>query len=83
MITRDSDITRDYDRLRVRKLRLKLYPINPEVLDEMVEYYSARAGEYEDWWERRGRYAMAEDTRQRWFAERDQVYRAFVVSVLH
>jgi demethylmenaquinone methyltransferase/2-methoxy-6-polyprenyl-1,4-benzoquinol methylase len=52
-------------------------PIDSAVLDEMVEYYRARAAEYEDWWERRGRYQMAVGARQRWFAERSELYRVF------
>jgi len=52
-------------------------PVEPEVLGEMVEYYRARADEYDDWWERRGRYTMSGETSRRWFAEREEVYRAF------
>ncbi|MBL7256432.1 class I SAM-dependent DNA methyltransferase [Paractinoplanes lichenicola] len=45
------------------------------LLDEQRAYYEARAGEYDEWWYRQGRYALAPDERERWltavaFAER-------------
>ncbi|MGA2990110.1 MAG: class I SAM-dependent methyltransferase [Candidatus Korobacteraceae bacterium] len=52
-------------------------PVEPEVLGETVEYYRARAAEYEEWWERRGRYQMRDEAQQCWFAEREQLYRVF------
>jgi len=39
------------------------------VLAEQRRYYEQRAGEYEDWWWRRGRYAHGEEADARWFAE--------------
>jgi demethylmenaquinone methyltransferase/2-methoxy-6-polyprenyl-1,4-benzoquinol methylase len=39
------------------------------VLTEQVAYYDARAPEYEDWWFRRGRYALPADEAARWFAD--------------
>jgi len=39
------------------------------LLDEQRAYYRARAGEYEDWWYRRGRYARGSEADERWFAE--------------
>ena len=39
------------------------------VLDEQKRYYAARAGEYDDWWFRRGRYALAPDEQARWDAD--------------
>jgi SAM-dependent methyltransferase len=43
------------------------------VLAEQVRYYRDRAGEYEDWWFRRGRYDHGEAANATWFAEAAQV----------
>jgi demethylmenaquinone methyltransferase/2-methoxy-6-polyprenyl-1,4-benzoquinol methylase len=40
-----------------------------QVLGEQRRYYSERAGEYEDWWYRRGRYDHGAEGNGRWFAE--------------
>jgi demethylmenaquinone methyltransferase/2-methoxy-6-polyprenyl-1,4-benzoquinol methylase len=42
---------------------------------EMVAYYQARAGEYDDWYLRRGRYAHGPIHDQAWNAELDQATR--------
>jgi demethylmenaquinone methyltransferase/2-methoxy-6-polyprenyl-1,4-benzoquinol methylase len=42
--------------------------VEPE-LTEQVAYYEARAPEYENWWFRRGRYALPADQAARWFAD--------------
>ena len=39
------------------------------VLAEQRRYYEQRAGEYEDWWFRRGRYSHGAEADARWFAE--------------
>jgi len=39
------------------------------LLAEQARYYRERAGEYEDWWYRRGRYDRGVDVNARWFAE--------------
>lgn len=39
------------------------------MLAEQARYYRERAGEYEDWWYRRGRYDRGADANARWFAE--------------
>jgi len=39
------------------------------VLDEQRRYYAARAPEYDDWWFRRGRYALAPEAQARWDAD--------------
>jgi SAM-dependent methyltransferase len=47
-------------------------PTGPDGLDaEMVAYYTARAGEYDDWYLRRGRYAHGPVHDQAWNAELD------------
>ncbi len=40
-----------------------------DVLAEQRLYYRERAGEYEDWWYRRGRYQRGDEADARWFAE--------------
>jgi SAM-dependent methyltransferase len=37
-----------------------------EVLEEQRSYYSARAPEYDEWWQRRGRYDHGEGDAQEW-----------------
>ena len=39
------------------------------LLAEQALYYRERAGEYEDWWFRRGRYDHGHETNARWFAD--------------
>lgn len=39
------------------------------LLSEQAAYYRARAGEYDDWWFRRGRYDWGTELNQRWFDE--------------
>lgn len=46
-------------------------------LHEMAEYYRARAAEYDEWFERRGRFDRGADANARWFAELETVYAAF------
>ena len=46
------------------------------ILDEMVAYYRARAGEYDEWFERRGRNDLGPAENARWFAEADEAFAA-------
>jgi SAM-dependent methyltransferase len=39
------------------------------VLEEQKRYYAARAPEYDDWWFRRGRYALDRERKARWDAD--------------
>jgi SAM-dependent methyltransferase len=39
------------------------------VLAEQRRYYGARAGEYEDWWHRHGRYDHGPEANREWFAQ--------------
>lgn len=39
------------------------------LLAEQAHYYRERAGEYEDWWFRRGRYDHGPETNARWLAD--------------
>jgi SAM-dependent methyltransferase len=47
-----------------------------EVLGEQRRYYRARAGEYEDWWFRRGRYDHGLEANEKWFSEARAVQEA-------
>ncbi|MFI5273453.1 MAG: class I SAM-dependent methyltransferase [Ktedonobacterales bacterium] len=46
------------------------------VLDEQIAYYRARAGEYDEWFLRQGRYDRGPEANARWFAEVETVARA-------
>jgi SAM-dependent methyltransferase len=43
------------------------------LLAEQAHYYRERAGEYDDWWLRRGRYDHGEETNARWFSDAAEV----------
>jgi demethylmenaquinone methyltransferase/2-methoxy-6-polyprenyl-1,4-benzoquinol methylase len=40
-----------------------------EILENQKRYYAERAPEYEDWWYRRGRYALEPEAEARWQAD--------------
>ena len=40
-----------------------------DLLEEQIEYYRARAPEYEEWLRRQGRYSLGPEANARWFAE--------------
>jgi demethylmenaquinone methyltransferase/2-methoxy-6-polyprenyl-1,4-benzoquinol methylase len=40
-----------------------------DILRQQIEYYRARAGEYDDWFYRKGRYDKGAELNQRWFDE--------------
>jgi demethylmenaquinone methyltransferase/2-methoxy-6-polyprenyl-1,4-benzoquinol methylase len=42
-------------------------------MDQQIEYYRARAPEYDEWFFRQGRYDRGEENNRRWFAEVEQV----------
>ena len=46
------------------------------LLTEQIDYYKARAGEYDDWFMRRGRYDYGSQRNQEWFDEVEQVRQA-------
>ena len=48
-------------------------PIPPQLLDEMKDYYTARAPEYDEWWQRQGRYDRGQAQNQQWFTEIEEV----------
>ena len=50
------------------------------LLKQQIEYYRARATEYDDWFLRIGRYDRGEDHRKKWFAELEQVREALATA---
>ena len=51
-------------------------PVSSKTLNEMKDYYRARANEYDEWFYRRGRYDRGLEGNARWFAEADEVFTA-------
>lgn len=51
-------------------------PVSSRTLNEMMDYYRARANEYDEWFYRRGRYDLGPEANARWFAEVDEVFTA-------
>jgi demethylmenaquinone methyltransferase/2-methoxy-6-polyprenyl-1,4-benzoquinol methylase len=47
-----------------------------ELLDEQIRYYRSRAGEYDEWFLRRGRYDHGPERNAQWFGEVAEVARA-------
>src|SRR5579862_501972 len=43
------------------------------ILEEQIEYYRARAGEYDQWYLRQGRYDRGAELNERWFAQDREV----------
>jgi SAM-dependent methyltransferase len=41
----------------------------PDILQDQIDYYRARAGEYDEWWLRTGRYDRGPELNGRWRAE--------------
>jgi demethylmenaquinone methyltransferase/2-methoxy-6-polyprenyl-1,4-benzoquinol methylase len=60
---------------RLRSVTISDKPANlDQVLADQRDYYDARAPEYDEWWQRQGRYARDEEANARWFAEMDEVH---------
>ena len=53
------------------------HTVPPPILDEMVEYYRARAAEYDEWFYRRGRFDRGASANAAWVAESAEVFAAF------
>ena len=49
------------------------------LIEQQMEYYRARAGEYDEWFLRQGRYDHGAELNQAWFAEVEQVRAALAV----
>ena len=50
--------------------------MSTDVLQEQIAYYRARAGEYDEWFYRRGRYDYGTKANAEWFAEAAEVMKA-------
>ena len=53
------------------------------VLAEMRDYYRARAAEYDEWWDRTGRFDRGAAANATWFAEQQEVYGALAKLAPH
>ena len=49
---------------------------NDRLIEEQIAYYRSRAGEYDEWFLRQGRYDRGPELNARWFAEVEQVAQA-------
>lgn len=50
--------------------------LNDEFLAGQQAYYAARAAEYDEWWDRRGRYDHGADANERWRREQARLFAA-------
>ena len=50
-----------------------IQPVPDHLLQQQIDYYRARAGEYDEWFYRLGRYDHGEALNQQWFNEAKQV----------
>ena len=50
--------------------------VSTQTLQEMMRYYRERAGEYDEWFYREGRYDRGPESNARWFAEVDEIFAA-------
>jgi SAM-dependent methyltransferase len=57
-----------HDRLHSR-MAVKEDPLERAALEQQLDYYRARAGEYDDWWFRTGRYDRGPEANDAWLAE--------------
>jgi trans-aconitate methyltransferase len=60
-----------------------MQPTDPAILAEQVAYYRARAGEYDEWWFRTGRYDHGAELNAAWFADVGEVEAALVARLEH
>jgi len=58
-------------------------PTDPAILAEQVAYYRARAGEYDEWWFRTGRYDRGPELNAAWAADVNEVEGALVAYLDH
>jgi 2-polyprenyl-3-methyl-5-hydroxy-6-metoxy-1,4-benzoquinol methylase len=54
---------------------------NDRLLDQQVTYYRARAGEYDQWFLREGRYDRGVEHRAQWFGEVQAIRRALTAAI--
>ena len=53
------------------------HTVSPDILAEMAQYYRDRAPEYDEWFERKGRYDQGEAANAAWFADVTEAFAAF------
>jgi ubiquinone/menaquinone biosynthesis C-methylase UbiE len=53
---------------------------NINIIQQQMEYYRARAAEYDEWFYRQGRYDRGEEINRKWFAEAEIVRQALLES---
>src|SRR5215217_1383077 len=51
--------------------------VSNDVLAEMAQYYRDRAPEYDQWFERQGRYDQGDEANAAWFADVTEAFAAF------
>jgi 2-polyprenyl-3-methyl-5-hydroxy-6-metoxy-1,4-benzoquinol methylase len=56
--------------------------VSDHTLQNMQDYYRARASEYDEWFYRRGRFNRSDEANARWFAETDEVFAALEANQL-
>lgn len=54
----------------------------PDLIQQQIAYYRARAAEYNEWWYREGRYDRGAALNQRWFDEAEKV-RSALLAIPH
>jgi len=47
-----------------------------DIVQQQIDYYRARAEEYDEWWYRKGRYDRGDEHTEKWFAEIEHVQNA-------
>lgn len=50
--------------------------VSPQILQNMIVYYCARAREYDQWFYRQGRFDRGAESNARWFAESAEIFAA-------
>jgi ubiquinone/menaquinone biosynthesis C-methylase UbiE len=56
---------------------MSTHTVSPDILAEMAQYYRDRAPEYDEWFERKGRYDQGEEANAAWFADVEAAFAAF------
>lgn len=57
--------------------RMTTPTVSADIIAEMAQYYRDRAPEYDEWFERRGRYDQGDPANAAWFADVEQAFAAF------
>ena len=52
-----------------------------QILDDQISYYQARAGEYDEWFLRQGRYDRGPEHRAQWFGEIEAIRRELLEAI--